>query len=318
MNEGGRIALVCFDGSSQAAVAVRRGARLFPQLRAEVLHVWSPPAPTGALLREQAHEGGRRASSIDEVIEVLDKAGAAGAEQVAAKGVALAAATGWSAEPVVQRSYGGVWFDIVRIADEREAAVILVGARGLSRVRAPLGSVSDAVVHLSRRPVLVARSADGAQDPPGEGPVVIAYDGSASAQTAIESGGQLLGARSALVVHVASVPEHEERSKDLPVGARELRDGPSTPEAVAADGVERARTAGFDAAGRVERVTPPIWRRPDWGAWRTIVDIAEEEDAAVVLVGARGQSVARRVLLGSVSGGVLHHSGRSVLVVPAL
>ena len=238
---------------------------------------------------------------VAEVVEVLDTVGSGVAEAVAAEGVALVAAAGWSAEPVLQRSEGGFGFDVVRLADEREAAVIVVGARGLTRVNAPVGSVSDAVVNLSRRPVLLVRCVDGGRDVPADGPVVIGDDGSACAQPGIESAGKLLGPRSALVVHVASLRDREDR----PAGARELREPPSTPEAVAADGVQRARAAGFNAAGRVERLAARIWRRSVWNARRTIVDIAERERAAVVVVGARGRSVARRLLVGSVASGVL-------------
>jgi nucleotide-binding universal stress UspA family protein len=44
---------------------------------------------------------------------------------------------------------------IVRVADARDADAIIVGSRGLGRVRAVLGSVSHDVLHLSDRPVVV-------------------------------------------------------------------------------------------------------------------------------------------------------------------
>jgi nucleotide-binding universal stress UspA family protein len=44
---------------------------------------------------------------------------------------------------------------IVDVADAREADAIVVGSRGLGRVRAVLGSVSHDVLHLSDRPVVV-------------------------------------------------------------------------------------------------------------------------------------------------------------------
>ena len=44
---------------------------------------------------------------------------------------------------------------IVNVADAREADEIIVGSRGLGRVRAVLGSVSHDVLHLADRPVVV-------------------------------------------------------------------------------------------------------------------------------------------------------------------
>lgn len=44
---------------------------------------------------------------------------------------------------------------IVGVADARHADAIVVGSRGLGRVRAVLGSVSHDVLHLADRPVIV-------------------------------------------------------------------------------------------------------------------------------------------------------------------
>jgi nucleotide-binding universal stress UspA family protein len=51
---------------------------------------------------------------------------------------------------------------IVRVADARDADAIVVGSRGLGRVRAVLGSVSHDVLHLADCPVVVVpeRTAD--------------------------------------------------------------------------------------------------------------------------------------------------------------
>lgn len=47
----------------------------------------------------------------------------------------------------------------------------------------------------------------------------------------------------------------------------------------------------------------------------TIVRIAKEEDASLIIVGARGKGLVRRVLLGSVSKGVLQGTRRDVLIL---
>ncbi len=71
-------------------------------------------------------------------------------------------------------------------------------------------------------------------------------------------------------------------------------------------GVELASAAGFAAEGRVVAGK----------AWRALCEVAQEVDAAVIVVGARGLSRAESVLLGSVSTAVVLHAQRPVLVVP--
>ncbi len=48
----------------------------------------------------------------------------------------------------------------------------------------------------------------------------------------------------------------------------------------------------------------------------TIVDEAERIDAAMIVVGSHGHGALHRLLLGSVSTGVVHHSPRPVVIVP--
>ena len=52
------------------------------------------------------------------------------------------------------------------------------------------------------------------------------------------------------------------------------------------------------------------------GTWHTILDAADEYDAGLIVVGARGLSTFKSVMLGSVSHGIAQHSHRPVLVVP--
>ena len=69
-----------------------------------------------------------------------------------------AEAAGFTATPVIAEALGPVWQAIVRVADERDAAAIVLGSRGLSGVKAALlGSVSSGVVQHATRPVLVVQ-----------------------------------------------------------------------------------------------------------------------------------------------------------------
>jgi nucleotide-binding universal stress UspA family protein len=51
--------------------------------------------------------------------------------------------------------------------------------------------------------------------------------------------------------------------------------------------------------------------------WHTILDVAGGVDADLIVVGTRGANAVQEQLLGSVSNGVVHHSRRPVLIVPA-
>ena len=49
---------------------------------------------------------------------------------------------------------------ICRVAEDEDAAIVVVGARGTRRGTAPVGSTSRSVVQHARRPVLVAHEDD--------------------------------------------------------------------------------------------------------------------------------------------------------------
>jgi nucleotide-binding universal stress UspA family protein len=74
----------------------------------------------------------------------------------------------------------------------------------------------------------------------------------------------------------------------------------------AEQGAELARRAGFDAEARAELSAP---------TWEGIVDLANEVDAAVIVIGSRGLKGVRERLEGSVSHQVAQNSGRPVLIV---
>jgi nucleotide-binding universal stress UspA family protein len=78
--------------------------------------------------------------------------------------------------------------------------------------------------------------------------------------------------------------------------------------AAAADGARRAHEHGWDAEARVARVLST--------EWEAIVDVANELDAGLIVVGTRGLSGIKSLVLGSVSSAVLRHSGRPVLIAP--
>ena len=269
--------LVGFDGSRDAAAAITVGGALFPEAHAQIAHVWMPPFtvhPSPAQVRE--------ARTVEGLIRLLEAQGRARADQVTGDGVLLAREAGWTAEAVSRRGFAGEGLELARLAEEIEAGVLIVGARGLSGVRALLGSVSDAAAHYSPVPVLVV-SRRGSQEEPGSGPVLTAYDGSEGAKLALTAARRLWPAREQVVASVGSP------------AARELASESALQHAVLAPkGVpETARSVADALAGH-----------------------AADIGAAAIVVGSRGRSVHREILLGSVAMATLHHAHRPVLAVP--
>jgi nucleotide-binding universal stress UspA family protein len=148
-------------------------------------------------------------------------------------------------------------------------------------------------------------------------PVLLCFDGSDDAATAIARAAELLAPRRAVVLTVwepvatwepydpatiVSAPVSKLLSRAL--GIDEV--GAEVAEEKVKQGVALASGAGFAAQGRVMHGK----------TWRAICDVADELDAATIVLGARGLSQVASLLLGSVSSAVLVHAKRPVLVVP--
>ena len=151
--------LICYDGSEDARYAIERAGDLLRNRPALVLTVWQPVAGLGSFAWSGA------TTSMVNFVE-LDRAAAEDAGRIAVEGVRIANEAGLEAEPVAIEATGPVWEPILEIADQQEAAAIVMGSRGLTGVRSILlGSVSRAVVHHTDRPTLVVHrpSDDGAE-----------------------------------------------------------------------------------------------------------------------------------------------------------
>jgi nucleotide-binding universal stress UspA family protein len=151
--------ILCYDGSDDAKHAIQRASDLLSARHALVLTVWQPTAALGSFAWS-----GATASMVD--FAELDRAGAEDGGRIAEEGSGVAREAGLEAEPVAVEATGPVWKTIVEIADRHDAAMIVMGSRGLSGMRSMLlGSVSAAVVHHADRPTLVIhRSSDGGAD----------------------------------------------------------------------------------------------------------------------------------------------------------
>jgi nucleotide-binding universal stress UspA family protein len=148
-------------------------------------------------------------------------------------------------------------------------------------------------------------------------PILIAYDGSDGAKAAVAAAGELFPGRRAVVLSVwhsaAAAAPATLIAIPAPVATRAYEELDAEHEqqasAMATDGATLATAAGLDAAGVAVLSHGQVWS--------TIVNAADEEDVAAIVVGSRGRSAVASAVLGSVANGVLHHSSRPVVVIPA-
>jgi nucleotide-binding universal stress UspA family protein len=145
--------LICYDGSEDAKHAIESSGTLLAARCALVLTVWEPTA-LDSVVRSGAIAG--MVNCVD-----LDRAAAEHGGRIADEGVRIAREVGLEAHPVVIKAAGPVWQTIVETADQRHAAAIVLGSRGLTGIRSVLlRSVSNAVVHHTDRPTLVIHRPD--------------------------------------------------------------------------------------------------------------------------------------------------------------
>lgn len=142
-------------------------------------------------------------------------------------------------------------------------------------------------------------------------PILLCYDRSAGARRAIKTAGELFPGHKAIVLYVWSpisvmvggfggvVPLPAYDDSELQAAARELAD----------EGTALAVAAGLDARPDSTATTLD-------GTWHTILEVADSRDVGLIVLGARGLSGFRSLVLGSVSHAVVQHAHRPVLVVP--
>ncbi|MFG2071601.1 Nucleotide-binding universal stress protein, UspA family [Nonomuraea maritima] len=142
--------------------------------------------------------------------------------------------------------------------------------------------------------------------------ILVAYDGSADARAAIETVAKHLAAEPVMVVTVWEPLLVQLKKYPTAVGML----NPATEEEAHAEAERHAKEgAELAAAAGLTDVTHRAVADNE-SIWKTIVDVADEIDASLIVTGSRGLAGVRSVLLGSVSNHVLHHAHRPTLIVP--
>jgi nucleotide-binding universal stress UspA family protein len=314
MADGPQRLLIAYDGSPNAAIAVRAAASLFRGALASVATVGHDPATTavaaGAMLPDL---------SPDVVAQTIDHLGAEArraADETAKQGAEQARALGLHAEPANVPPTMPVWAALLDAAHQLGADVLICGTRGRGAFsRALLGSTSSSLLHNTDLPLLLVPDGGGTLD----GPVVTAYDGSEGARRAIQAVGRRLNGHATVVVHAWEPVFHRSlaegaraagRIDDLPRMVVQLHGALADRAATTTEeGVAVARAAGLDAVGDTVEA--------DDGAWRALASAARAHGAAAIATGTRGLGPARSALLGSVSSSLAQNAELPILVVPA-
>lgn len=303
------IALIAYDGSDDAAAAIRHAGALLGPRPAVVAYVWDSLA---ALVLHTDVTG--LTGSMREAADELDQEDRRDAERVAAEGAGLAREAGFDAEGEALQGKPKAWPTLLAKADAIDAAVVVIGSRGLGAVKSALhGSVSSGLLHHAQRPVLVVPPVER-ETPPG--PALIAFDGSDASRASIGVAAHLLAVREAVIETVwisyrrvapggvigapVGVTGHAVEEIDKAVA--------ETASRTAHDGARIAANAGLEARAEGIEADGPVWC--------SLRDSAEAHGSPLIVVGSRGRGPFASSVLGSVSSALIHDARLPILVVP--
>ncbi len=147
--------------------------------------------------------------------------------------------------------------------------------------------------------------------------ILLCYDGSESSKQAVSFTHNILRDEPTILLHVWSPPEKvladafSTRDNDSAGRTQAILESTAVTRSqeVADEGQALATELGLQVEVRQAR--------NDTSVWRTILDVADELDCDLIVAGTHGTTAVQENPLGSVSGSMVHHSKRPVLIVPA-
>lgn len=148
----------------------------------------------------------------------------------------------------------------------------------------------------------------------GTGPILIGYDGSVDAAHAITTLATLMPDAHVHVLYayesLQSLITHQwvigGSQPALDMGERQEH---AAAEEIATAGAKLATDAGLVTETRIARGQGPVWQ--------TILLVADDLDASLLVVGSRGRRGLPNVLLGDIAHSLAQHAHRPVLLVPS-
>ena len=294
---GGRTVVVGADWSTESQRGVEWACALAgPQDRIVLMHAWLMPVVAGYDMVLAVDPTQLTRSASDALNELVAEIGDP------------------RIVPVVRQGHAGR--ELVAEADDEDAAMIVVGHNGNSRVAMMLGSTANYVVHHSSRPVVVVRGwvmeEDAEVTPPRL--VVVGVDdhdldpehpesGENPSVRAVRWACGLPGIERVRVVHAWFLPS-------LAIGVHaEIAAETEEMDAAAQAEIDHVLAAAGPPPEGVELVSEPVRGTPGFAL------IEESRDADLVVLGSRGHGGFSELLLGSTTAEVSAHSHCPVAVV---
>jgi nucleotide-binding universal stress UspA family protein len=147
-------------------------------------------------------------------------------------------------------------------------------------------------------------------------PVVIGYDGSEFAKHAIQEAGRLFPGQRTIVANVFRSGADTVAAAAIGVSTGVLGEAAVRLDEASRQAAHQRAEEGRRMANAEGLAAEPRAEATDGSLWSALNGIADEEDAWAIVVGTRGLSGFKEMLLGSTSSGLVHHASRPVVVVP--